>query len=172
LSASWRGTTTSGASRTAWSTPRSPSASSGNATRAERRVVVHSLAQARAAVAAAQAIGCPVTLASAAGAGAYAGAPWFAAIVKLAAAEAPGCPVSAILDCGDQPGTVLAALRAGVRRVRFEGSAEAASHLGEIAAQYGATIERGAHAPALDLLDAADPEAACRAYLAGNSAGA
>jgi acyl-CoA reductase-like NAD-dependent aldehyde dehydrogenase len=67
---------------------------------------------------------------------------------------------------------VLAALRAGVRRVRFEGSAEAASHLGEIAAQYGATIERGAHAPALDLLDAADPEAACRAYLAGNSAGA
>ena len=67
-----------GASRTAWSTPPSPSASWGKAAIAERCVIVHSLAHAQAAVAAAQALGCPVTLVSAAGAGAYAGAPWFA----------------------------------------------------------------------------------------------
>jgi hypothetical protein len=107
---------------------------------------------------------------SAAGAGAYAGAPWFAGIVKLAAAKAPGCAVSAVLDCGDQPGTVLAALRSGLRRVRFTGTNETAARLGEIAEQYGATIEGPAAMPALDLLDAADPDAACRAYLAGNGA--
>jgi hypothetical protein len=109
---------------------------------------------------------------SAPGAGAYAGAPWFAALVKLAVAEAPGCTVSAILDCGDEPGTVLAALRAGLRRVRFTGAEETATRLREIAEQYGAVIEAAATAAALDLLDAAEPEAACRAYLAGNSADA
>jgi acyl-CoA reductase-like NAD-dependent aldehyde dehydrogenase len=112
---------------------------------------------------------------SAPGAGTYAGAPWFASIVKLAAAEAPDCMVSAVLDCGDQPGTVLAALRAGLIRVRFTGSEETGARLGEIAEQYGATVERADAeradaAPALDLLNAADPEAACRTYLARNSA--
>ncbi|MDB5406720.1 MAG: hypothetical protein JWL84_1632 [Rhodospirillales bacterium] len=109
-----------------------------------------------------------MTLASAPGAGAYAGAPWFAGIVKLAAAAAPGCAVSAILDCGDEPGTVLAALRTGLRRVRFTGAAETAARLAEIAGHYGATIEGPGAAPALDLLDARDPETACRTYLTGN----
>lgn len=108
---------------------------------------------------------------SAAGAGAYAGAPWFAGIVALAAAEAPGCEISSVLDCGDQPGTVLAALRAGIRRVRFTGAEETAIRLAEIAAHTGATIEGPAETPALDLLDARDPETACRSYLAGNAAG-
>jgi acyl-CoA reductase-like NAD-dependent aldehyde dehydrogenase len=107
---------------------------------------------------------------SAAGAGAYAGAPWFAGIVAFAAAEAPGCNVSSVLDCGDQPGTVLAALRAGIRRVRFTGAEETAARLAEIAAHTGATIEGPAETPALDLLDARDPETACRSYLAGNAA--
>jgi hypothetical protein len=128
------------------------------------------VAHARAAVAAAHALGCPVTLVSAPGAGAYAGAPWFAAIVALAAAETPGCTVSAVLDCADQPGTALAALRAGMRRVRFTGAAETASRLGEIAAQYGARIEPAGSVAALDLLDAAEPETACRAYLATTGA--
>jgi hypothetical protein len=104
-----------------------------------------------------------VTLLSAPGAGAYAGAPWFAGIVDQAGA------VSAVLDCGDQPGTVLGALRSGLKRVRFRGAEETAARLREIAAQYGATIEALEAPPALDLLDEADPEAACRAYLAGES---
>jgi hypothetical protein len=54
--------------------------------------------------------------------------------------------------------------------VRFTGPPETATRLAEIAEQYGATIEGPAAMPAFDLLDAADPDTACRVYLAGNGA--
>jgi len=71
-----------------------------------------------------------------------------------------------VLDCGDAPGMVLAALRQGLKRVRFDGTDAVAERLAEIAAQCGAAIERTAPAPALDLLGRDDPEATCRAFLA------
>ncbi|MBV9901438.1 MAG: hypothetical protein JOZ90_10120 [Alphaproteobacteria bacterium] len=134
--------------------------------------MIHSLDHARAALAAARAIGARVTLASAEGAGGYAGLGWFKAIIDIAASEYPISEIEAILDCGGEAGTVLAAFRHGLRRVRFTGSDEAAARLADIAAQYGAVLERGALAPTVDLCDAAEPEAACRAFLAGNAAAA
>ena len=133
-------------------------------------VVIHSLDHARAALGAAQALGVAVTLASAAGAGAYAGPAWFRAVVALAAAEFPAARFTAVLDCADEAGTVLAALRQGVKRVRFSGSPAAAARLADIAAQHGAVIEHEAPAHPLDLLDRRDAPAACRAFLAGNAA--
>jgi hypothetical protein len=111
-----------------------------------------------------------VTLASAPGAGGYAGPAWFAALIETAKAEFPGSDVTSLLDCGEEPGTVLAAFRHGIRRVRFTGSEAAAMRLLDIAGSLGAVIERGDIGPTLDLLDCADPEAACRAHLSGSSA--
>ena len=141
-------------------------------TEGEIFVVVHSLAEACAALAAARAVGRVVTLASAPGAGGYAGAGWFRALVECAAGEVPGAGGDAILDCAAEAGTVLAALRAGMKRLRFTGSEAAASRLAEIAAAQGARLTRAALAPALDLAGCAAPEAACRAFLARNGSGA
>jgi len=135
-----------------------------------RRVVVHSLEHARAALAAAAALQVPVLLASAPGAGAYAGPRWFLALVAEAAAAYPGVLFDVAIDCGDEPGTVLAALRSGCKRVIFHGSEAARARLADIAAAHGAALEAPG-AASLDLLDARDPQGACQAYLAGRGTG-
>jgi hypothetical protein len=133
-----------------------------------RRVIVHSLDHARAAVAAAAALGKEVTLVSAPGAGAYAGPLWFKAVVEEAAAGFPGTTVTAVLDCSTGAGTVLAALRAGLTRIIFTGPEATRARLADIAASLGATIEPRTEG-ALDLLGARDAAAACRAHLAGGA---
>lgn len=143
-------------------------------TKAARRrtaIMIHGLEQARAALAAAAELDRPVTLVSAPGAAGYAGAPWFLKVIALAAAERPEARWEAVLDCADKPGHVLAALRQGATTVRFTGPKQTAAKLVAIAEQSGARILTGRIA-ALDLLDEADPLAACRAWLAGGPPGA
>jgi acyl-CoA reductase-like NAD-dependent aldehyde dehydrogenase len=137
----------------------------------ERVVIIHSLAHACAALSAAREAGTAVTLASAPAAAGYAGPAWFQAIIERAAAAVPGAGFSAILDCGEEAGTALAALRYGVRRVRFAGDTEAGRRLAEIAAELGAAVERAAASAPLDLLDCPDPAAACRRFLTGAGPG-
>ncbi|HLJ20554.1 MAG TPA: hypothetical protein VKU84_10160 [Stellaceae bacterium] len=132
-----------------------------------KRIIVHSLAHAHAALAAARALGMPVTLASAAGAGGYAGPLWFKSLIEAARADFPDVEVTAVLDCGIEAGTTLAALRHGIKRVRFTGSETALSPIRDIAAQLGAEIETGNPPDALDLLDQPEPETAARDYLGG-----
>ncbi len=135
------------------------------AKRAERAVVVHSLDHARAALAAAAELGVPVTLFSAPGAAGYAGAPWFQKLTEIAAAEYPEVELRAVLDCGDRPGWVMAALRQGLRELRFTGRKAVAAKLAAIAEERGARLV--ARRPrALDLLAEPDPQAACRRWLA------
>ena len=86
-------------------------------------------------------------------------------MVALAAEAHPEAEVSALLDCADKPGLVLAALRHGVRAVRFTGSRTARTKLSAIAAASGAEIVSAAPR-ALDLRGLADPEAACATWLA------
>ncbi len=135
------------------------------------RIIVHSLDHARAALDAAAALGVPVTLASAAGAGGYAGPLWFKALIEAALRDHPGASAAAVLDCGDEAGTTLGALRAGIKQIRFTGRGDVRERLAAIAAALGATIESGEPVPALDLLDAVDPARLCQAYLAGNKTG-
>ena len=130
----------------------------------ERAIVIHSLAHARAAVAAAAALGVPVTLISAPGAAAYTGPLWFAEVVAQASAGHPEAKVSAILDCGEAPGLVLAALRAGLKRVRFTGRRAVAAKLAAIARRQGAELV-GGRLRTCDLLDLLEPEDACRRWL-------
>ncbi len=130
----------------------------------ERAIIVHSLEHACTAVAVAAALGVPVTLASAPSAAAYVGPQWFAEVIASAAATHPEVRVSAILDCSKAAGLALAALRQGLKRVRFTGSAATADKLSAIARRQGAEVVRG-RLNALDLLDSPDPEAACRRWL-------
>jgi hypothetical protein len=138
---------------------------------AERFIVIHSPAHARAAFAAAASLAVPVTLASAPGAGVYAGPGWFKKTIEIASSDYPAVEFTSVLDCGDEAGMVLAALRHGVLRVRFDGPDAVAARLADIAGQCGAVIERGALEPALDLLGQADAETICRAFLAAERDG-
>ncbi len=126
--------------------------------------MVHSLEHARNALAAAADLGMPVTLASAPGAAGYAGPGWFVEMVAQARDEFPEVRAGALLDCGDKPGHVLAALRMGLTRVRFTGRKTVAGKLAAIAEAYGAELVTG-RLDALDLRLATDPAAACRAWL-------
>ena len=128
-------------------------------------VIVHSLDHALAAVQAAGALGTALTLMSAPGAAAGAGAPWFREVARQAAAAAPAVEVTAVIDCGDQPGLVLAALRDGAKRLRFSGRKSVAEKLAAIAKQQQAVLLTG-RLEALDLLDHPDPKTACRDWFA------
>jgi hypothetical protein len=132
-------------------------------------VTIHSLAEALAAAGVAAEAGVRLVLWSAPGAGTYAGPGWFAEIVARVEAEFSALPVEAVLDCGAEAGSVMGALRRGVKRVRFTGEAEAAQRLADIARQYGAALEPEREEPMLDLRGHKDPAAACRAFLARNA---
>lgn len=130
-----------------------------------RPIVIHSLAHARAALAAACECRAAVTLLSAEGAAGNAGPMWFLEVMRAAQDEFPKARMTAVLDCGDAPGHALAALRAGCRALRFKGDRIVQPKIKAIAKQYGAALyER--REPALDLLHERDPAAASRKWLA------
>lgn len=130
-------------------------------------VVVHGAGQAEAALTAADARG--VLLLSAPGAGSFAGAAWFVALVRTAAARHPAVRHQAALDCADAAGTALAALRDGARIIVLDGACPAFPAVAAAAEEAGATL-LPARPPALDLamLDLArrDDLAKLRAWLA------
>ncbi|WP_114394363.1 hypothetical protein [Oleisolibacter albus] len=125
---------------------------------------IRSLADGRAALAVARELGCPLVLVSDPGAAGFAGPGWWAALESALDTAADGHPLVALLDCADNPGHVLAAIRAGVRDIAFAGPADVGARLADIAAQAGSRL----HPPvagALDLRGGASP-AALRAWLA------
>ena len=125
-------------------------------------IIVHSLDQALAAATAAEALAGPLILRSAPGAAGYAGVGWFTALTAILAERHPTMQATLILDCADEAGTAMGALRRGIRHIRFTGPAEVATKLASI----GALLDTDTR-PALDLLGDTDPEAACRRWLSG-----
>ena len=125
-----------------------------------REIVIHSLDHARAALAAAAACGKDVTLASVPSAALQAGPGWFKAVIEQAREAYPQVAVTAILDCGDQSGAAMAALRLGLKDLRFHGATE----LQEKLAGMGAVLAPPADA-VLDLREIAEPETTCAAFL-------
>ena len=95
------------------------------------------------------------------GAAAYWGALYFQSLMRLAAEAVPDARFTALLDCGDRPGDVLAALRQGIAGVVFHGSGEVRDKLAAIASARGARLLAPVAAE-LDLGAASDPVAACR----------
>lgn len=128
-------------------------------------VIVHSLDHARAALAAADGLGAAVTLRSAPGAAAYLGASVFRDMMAEAALAFPDVPHTAVLDCGNDPGLALNALRHGIKALRLDAPWDVRRRVADIAAQTGAVLDEDL-GPTLDLLAVANPEAACHAWLA------
>ena len=123
------------------------------------QIVVHDLEQARTALGAAQALGVAIELRSAPDAAAYAGVGYLKALGELAGQEL-------LIDCGDDPGLVMAALRTGCRQLTFSGAADTARRLRDMAAQAGATLVHETTTPAaLELAPGADAGAALSAWL-------
>jgi hypothetical protein len=112
-----------------------------------RPFVIHSLDEARAALAAAE-HGAPVILESGPDAGIHGGVGWFERLVAAACAEFPQVPVNAVLDCGDAAGAVLEAVRwlkePGRTKIalRFTGDAATAARLADVAGQAGIELRR------------------------------
>jgi len=132
----------------------------------EYRIVVHCLAHAEAALAAAADRGIVVTLVSPPRAAASLGAAVFREMIALADARHPGCRAGAVLDCGDDAALALNALRRGVTAIRLDDGIdrEVRRRIADIAAQSGAEIDED-DSPVLDLADIPDPAAACRDWL-------
>jgi len=133
-------------------------------------IVVHNLAHALAALAAAAEAGVPIRLESAPGAAAYAGAAWFAAVVAAARRAHPRARALAVLDCGAEAGLALGAIREGVEAIRTRAPARVRRKLAAIAGAAGTRVVEGRRGAVLDLLDAADPAAAATAFLARRTA--
>jgi len=128
-------------------------------------IIIHNLEHAEAALEVAVALNKEVTLISTAGAAATLGATVFRDIIAAAAESHPKARYRAVLDCGDEPGLALGALRHGITFVRISNGPELAEKLADIAAQRGASVysESGDE---LDLIGMSNPAAACRAWLA------
>jgi delta 1-pyrroline-5-carboxylate dehydrogenase len=116
-----------------------------------RVIVVHSRGQAIAALTAAVRAGSPVIIASAPDAGGYVGPGWFKALIMAAREAVPGVCFSALLDCGDNVGAALAAIRAEIEGVVFTGRTDVARRLADIAGQLGVRFETNRPQDVLDL---------------------
>ena len=116
-------------------------------------VIVHSLGNAVSTLTVAARVGCTVVLLSAPGAGSYGGPGWFGALIAAAREAVPEARFFALLDCGDDVGAALAAIRSEIEGVVFTGRADVAGRLADIARQHGVRLETDRWATALDLGD-------------------
>ena len=136
----------------------------------DRPIIIHSLDEAKAAVTVAANLGLPITLRSAPGAAAYLGAQVFRDMI--AEATGPDCAitVTAVFDCGDDPGLALGALRHGLKVIRINAPAETIDRIADIAAQTDARVETAQPdgTKTLDLLDLDDAQDAITTWLSGD----
>ncbi len=110
------------------------------AAEAAQRVVVASLAEARAAIAAARSRGVAAELESPPDAAITYGVLWFAELNRMLAAEFGVDAFTLALDCGTRADFAHAALVEGIKRIRFGGHPAAAAALRDIASQLDAAV--------------------------------
>lgn len=124
-------------------------------------VIVHHLDQAKAALRAAAALKIDIQLRSDPDAAAAAGVGYLHALGRAVDHEI-------LIDCRADPALAMAAMRAGCRRIAFDGADETMRRLEQMAEARGATlIDRAAKsAPCLELLPE-DGEAVVREWLSG-----
>ncbi len=131
-----------------------------------KAVTVISLAQAEAALSAAESMDVGVLLISAPDAAGNVGPGWFDALVVLASSSFPAARYEVLLDCGNAPGDAMAALRHGFKHIRYKGTKQAA--ISDIARKHGAHIVEN-RPDALDLqkveVNCENVADACRSWL-------
>ncbi len=116
-------------------------------------VIIHSLAHAIGALKAAARERRAVILASAPAAASYLGPGWFNALLDAAREAVPEAECAALLDCGEDVGAALAAIRGEVAGIVFTGRADLARRLADIALQHGVRFETKRPAAAIDLCE-------------------
>jgi hypothetical protein len=94
--------------------------------------------------------GVEATLVTATGLAAFAGVGFWHAVE-----QALGHPV--VIDCGDDAGLAMAALRTGSRDLLFTGPPRVAAKLADMAAQLGGQVRQELRGLLLDLLPEDDP---------------
>ena len=140
-------------------------ASTGKPAGQRRAVRIHGLGDALRAASIAHELGVAITLFSAPDAVASLGPAWFRDIVRKIEQTYPDLEVDAVLDCGDAAGYAQAALRCGVKIIRFSGSPATARKIDDIAGTYGARVVRRP-SRILDPRGEQDLDAALRKWLA------
>jgi hypothetical protein len=127
--------------------------------------VIHEYAHARAVLEAAARTGVAVTLVSAPGAVRTGGAGWWRELVSHVRNTVPHADVTSILDCADEPGMALAAIREGVEAIAISAPDDTLIRLSDVAAQSDVTIRTIDWAQTHDLAGANDPQAMCENLL-------
>jgi|tagenome__1003787_1003787.scaffolds.fasta_scaffold20333548_2 hypothetical protein len=130
-------------------------------------IIIHGIDDLRAALKAAASLNRALTVLSIPGAAGSAGASWFHALIQAGSAEFPQTPLTGVLDCADQPGFALAALRTGCRDLLLLDSGPAWPRVHAIAEASGARLH-GSPGPTFNPRFFRDPIGACREWLAVN----
>ena len=133
--------------------------------------IIHDLQHAISALKAAGQMDIPVVLVSAPGAARTGGAGWWRAMIAQARAAFPAANATCILDCADEPGTALAAIREGVEAIAISVPDPGFERLVDIAGQSGVAILPIAWDTACDLAGSNDPQGDCENHLRKLSAG-
>jgi hypothetical protein len=136
-----------------------------NPENAPARIAVHEIGHALAALAAARAHNRPLIILSAVGAVRSAGAGWWRELVAQASTDIPDQGAEWILDCGDEPGMALAALREGVDMISLDAGEPIWSRVAQIAAQCDARLLKVDRTGVLDLAGSNNPQHDCDLYL-------
>lgn len=128
--------------------------------------IIHELAHATAALEAARRHNTSVTLVSAPGAVRTGGAGWWRELITAARSDFPDAEMRSVLDCADEPGTALSAIRAGVEAIALSAPEDARARVAEIAEQASVALVSINWPDAVDLARANDPQAVCENRLA------
>jgi len=130
----------------------------------EPTFIIHDLSHALAVGKASMDLNVPVIVRSAPGLATTLGPEAFLAIIEETKRACPDALVLGILDCGDQAGTAIGALRRGVKRISVDPEAPALDKISDIAGQLDAGVVTAAET-ALDLLDVDDMDRAIRQHI-------
>ncbi len=130
-----------------------------------KEIIVHHLDHAISALKVVETLQLSVDIASPPAAIQYAGANYFHHIFCIAQRTHPQVKMRWILDCGDNAGFAMSALRHGVKCIRFTGPVEIFEKLAEMAAQLQATIINTYPPQVLDLLNESNVEKICSDWL-------
>lgn len=97
-------------------------------------LIVHNIGHVHDAVATAQELGRPVSLISAPGAAASIGPDVFRRMIGAVLSESDADRISAIIDCADDPGQAMQAIRLGCTNIRLDADEDVLNKLREMTA--------------------------------------
>lgn len=133
--------------------------------------IVHELDHAIAALDAAQRRDTRVMLVSAPGAARSGGAGWWRELIAQAKAKTPAADMISVLDCADEAGMALAAIRAGVEAIAVTTPDATQTRIADIARQASVSLISISWAEAVDLAHTNDPQVTCENHLASHADG-